>query len=55
MTQTKMIEAIQNALPDAQVEIQDTTGTGDHFDLVVSSNLLEGKVASKNIALFLNP
>ena len=43
MTQTKMIEAIQNALPDAQVEIQDTTGTGDHFDLVVSSNLLEGK------------
>lgn len=42
MTQTKMTEAIQKALPDAQVSIQDTTGTGDHFDLVVSSDLLEG-------------
>ena len=42
MTQAKMKEAIKGAISDAQVEIEDTTGTNDHFDLIVSSNLLEG-------------
>ena len=42
MTQNKMTEAIQKVLPDAQITIEDTTGTGDHFDIMVLSNLLEG-------------
>ena len=42
MTQAKMKEAIKGAISDAQVEIEDTTGTNDHFDLIVSSNQLEG-------------
>ena len=42
MTQAKMKEAIQGAISDAQIEIQDTTGTNDHFDLIVRSNQFEG-------------
>lgn len=42
MTQAKMKEAIKGAISDAQVEIEDTTGTNDHFDLIVSSNQFEG-------------
>jgi stress-induced morphogen len=42
MTQAKMKDAIQGAISDAQVEIEDTTGTNDHFDLIVSSNQFEG-------------
>ena len=42
MTQAKMKEAIKGAIFDAQVEIEDTTGTNDHFDLIVSSDQFEG-------------
>ena len=42
MTQAKMKEAIKGAISDAQVEIEDTTGTNDHFDLIVSSDQFEG-------------
>ena len=41
-TEQKIQEAIQKALADAQVEITDTTGTQDHFDLVVCSDEFEG-------------
>ena len=41
MTQAKMKDAIKGAISDAQVEIEDTTGTNDHFDLIVSSNQFE--------------
>jgi len=41
-TETKMRDAIQGSLSDALVEITDTTGTQDHFDLVVSSDQFEG-------------
>jgi stress-induced morphogen len=34
---------IRAALPDAQVEVVDTTGTGDHFDATVVSSAFAGK------------
>ena len=35
-----MIEA---QLPDAQVQVQDLTGGGDHYQVTVVSSLFEGK------------
>lgn len=35
-----MIEA---ELPDAQVQVQDLTGGGDHYQVTVVSSLFEGK------------
>ena len=34
---------IQSGLPDAQVQVQDLTGGGDHYEVVVVSSLFEGK------------
>jgi len=34
---------IRAALPDAQVDVVDTTGTGDHFDATVVSAAFAGK------------
>ncbi len=38
-----MTSLIRAALPDAQVEIWDRTGTMDHFDVLVRSTLFAGK------------
>lgn len=38
-----MIALIRTALPDAQVEIWDRTGTMDHFDVLIRSNAFKGK------------
>ena len=44
MLDPKMLaQRIQAALPGAQVEIQDTTGTGDHFEARVVSPAFAGK------------
>ncbi|MBF2046182.1 MAG: BolA family protein [Leptolyngbya sp. IPPAS B-1204] len=34
---------IKAGLPDAQVQVQDLTGGGDHYQVVVVSSLFEGK------------
>jgi len=34
---------IKTGLPDAQVQIQDLTGGGDHYQVVVVSSAFEGK------------
>ena len=34
---------VVQALPGAEVAVQDMTGTGDHFDIFVSSKLFAGK------------
>lgn len=34
---------IKAALPDAQVQIQDLTGGGDHYQVIVVSSQFEGK------------
>lgn len=36
-------EMIKAGLPDAQVQIQDLTGGGDHYQAIVISALFEGK------------
>ena len=34
---------IKGGLPDAEVQVQDLTGGGDHYQVVVVSSLFEGK------------
>ena len=34
---------IQAGLPDAQVQVQDLTGGGDHYQVIVVSEAFEGK------------
>jgi acid stress-induced BolA-like protein IbaG/YrbA len=34
---------IQAGLPDARIRVQDLTGGGDHYQVVVVSSLFEGK------------
>lgn len=36
-------EMIKAGLPDAQVQVQDLTGTRDHYQVVVVSSQFEGK------------
>ena len=38
-----MVAMIRAALPDAQVQIVDRTGTMDHFDVLIRSNAFAGK------------
>jgi acid stress-induced BolA-like protein IbaG/YrbA len=39
----ELAQRLRAALPGAHVEINDTTGTGDHFQAVVVSPSFEGK------------
>jgi acid stress-induced BolA-like protein IbaG/YrbA len=34
---------IREGIPDAHVEVRDTTGGGDHFDALIVSTVFEGK------------
>jgi acid stress-induced BolA-like protein IbaG/YrbA len=34
---------IKTAIPDAQVQVQDLTGGGDHYKVLVVSSVFEGK------------
>lgn len=43
ITDDEIKRMITAGLPDAQVEVRDMTGTRDHFDIVVVSNLFRGK------------
>ncbi len=36
-------EMIKAELPDAEVQVQDLTGGGDHYQVTVVSSLFEGK------------
>ena len=41
---TKEVESlIRQGIPDALVEVRDTTGGGDHFDALIVSTVFEGK------------
>lgn len=39
----QVAEMIKMGLPDAQVQVQDLTGTRDHYQVVVVSSQFEGK------------
>lgn len=43
ITDDEIKRMITAGLPDAQVEVRDMTGTRDHFDIVVVSDLFRGK------------
>ncbi|NJO41938.1 MAG: BolA family transcriptional regulator [Cyanobacteria bacterium CRU_2_1] len=44
MVSPSQVEAmIKAGLPDAQVQVQDLTGGGDHYQVVVISSQFEGK------------
>jgi acid stress-induced BolA-like protein IbaG/YrbA len=44
MVSPEQVEAmIKAGLPDAQVQVQDLTGTRDHYQVVVVSSMFEGK------------
>jgi len=44
MVRPEQVETmIKAALPDAQVQIQDLTGGGDHYQAIVVSSQFEGK------------
>lgn len=44
MVSPDQVEAmIKTGLPDAQVQVQDLTGGGDHYQVVVVSSEFEGK------------
>jgi stress-induced morphogen len=44
MTPAEVQSRIRAALPDAQVDVVDTTGTGDHFDATIVSAAFAGKL-----------
>ena len=43
MNPEDIIAKIRNALPDAQVELEDLTGTKDHWQATIVSAAFEGK------------
>ncbi|WP_428267652.1 BolA family protein [Haliangium sp.] len=43
MTAEHIVAKIQAALPDAEVELQDLTGTNDHWKATVVSEAFRGK------------
>ncbi len=43
MTADQIVEKIRGAMPDARVELQDLTGTSDHWKAVVVSVAFAGK------------
>jgi acid stress-induced BolA-like protein IbaG/YrbA len=43
MTEESVKQRIESRLSDAQVQVVDTKGTGDHFSVVVISDKFEGK------------
>lgn len=44
MIKPDQVEAmIKSELPDAQIQVQDLTGGGDHYQVTVISSLFEGK------------
>jgi stress-induced morphogen len=45
MKQEDIITKIQSAIPDAQVELRDLTGTQDHWEATVISEAFAGKSA----------
>lgn len=43
MTPEEITDMLRLALPDAQVQCKDLTGTQDHWEIVVVSSAFEGK------------
>ncbi len=48
-------QLIEKALPDAQVNIQDLVGDGDHLQAIVVTPLFEGKTLLQQHQMVYNP
>ncbi len=44
MTAEQISERIQQALPDARVQVNDLTGTRDHWEVQIVSSAFQGKM-----------
>ena len=45
MTHSEEIaQLIKQSIPDAEVKVEDMTGTGDHFEILVVSSVFKGKM-----------
>ncbi len=42
MTHNQMIDRLKQAYSDAHIEVQDLTGTSDHWNVVIESGIFEG-------------
>ncbi|BBM83197.1 BolA family protein [Candidatus Uabimicrobium amorphum] len=42
MTPQQISDTLQAAIPEAEVRVNDYTGGGDHFEVIVMSNSFEG-------------
>ena len=42
-SEQKLRDTVAQAFPGAQVSVRDTTGTSDHFELVVVSDVFAGR------------
>ena len=40
----EVAQLIKNSIPGAQVQVEDMTGTGDHFQIFVVSQIFKGKM-----------
>lgn len=43
LTQDEIVKYIKEALPDAEIKIQDLAGDGDHYAVKVTSSAFKGK------------
>ncbi|EJW21628.1 BolA-like protein [alpha proteobacterium IMCC14465] len=43
MTASNIVDMIKEAIPDAQIDITDLRGDGDHYSAVVTSQSFKGK------------
>ncbi len=41
---SEIADLVRKAIPDAQVQVEDMTGTGDHFQISVVSSVFKGKM-----------
>jgi len=41
--QEQMAKALRSELPDAQFQLQDFTGSGDHWELIIASECFRGR------------
>ena len=43
ISEEELIEYIQDVMPDAKVSVQDRTGTMDHYNIQIISEVFKGK------------
>jgi acid stress-induced BolA-like protein IbaG/YrbA len=55
MTQGELKTFIEGAFPNAQIQLQDLTGSGDHWQVLVVSGDFEGKTRVEQHQMVMEP